>query len=95
MTDKKSNKVVAQPEKETKKPVVRTEKKVVKEQKPNAIKRFFRETVGELRKVNWPTWPEARHLTGVVLLVLVVMSIFLGLIDAGAAYVMQIIMGLR
>lgn len=95
MADKKSNKVVVQAEKETKKPVARSDKKVKEHKQPNAITRFFRETVGELRKVNWPTWPEARNLTGVVLLVLLVMSIFLGLIDAGAAYVMQILMGLR
>ena len=29
--------------------------------KPNPIQSFFRETTGELRKVSWPTWPEARH----------------------------------
>ena len=28
---------------------------------------FFRETAGELRKVSWPTWPEARQLTLLVL----------------------------
>lgn len=95
MADKKSNNVSSQAEKQSKKPVARSEKKVKEHKQPNAITRFIRETVGELRKVNWPTWPEARNLTGVVLLVLVVMSIFLGLVDAGAAYIMQVLMGLR
>ena len=41
---------------------------VVKE--PNGLVRFYRETIGELRKVVWPTWPEARNLTLIVLLVI-------------------------
>ncbi len=52
--------------------------------KPNAIQSFFRETTGELRKVSWPTWPEARQLTALVLMVMVVMGIILGLTDAVA-----------
>lgn len=50
--------------------------------KPNAIQSYFRETTGELRKVSWPTWPEARQLTYLVLLVMVAMGILLGLTDA-------------
>ena len=49
---------------------------------PNAIQRFWRETIGELRKVSWPTWQEAWNLTKIVLIVLVLMSAFLGLMDA-------------
>ena len=49
------------------------------EKKNNAIVHFYRETVGELRKVSWPTREEALHLTSIVLAVLVVMSLFLGL----------------
>jgi preprotein translocase subunit SecE len=55
--------------------------KIEKEKKPNVIQRYFRETVGELRKVNWPTPREAWHLTRIVLLVLAVMSIALGSLD--------------
>ena len=50
--------------------------------KPNAIQSYFRETTGELRKVSWPTWPEARQLTYLVLVVMVAMGILLGLTDA-------------
>ena len=49
--------------------------------KPNAIQRFWAETVGELRKVNWPTPQEAWGLTKIVLLVLLVTSLLLGLLD--------------
>jgi preprotein translocase subunit SecE len=45
------------------------------------ITRFYRETVGELRKVTWPTRQEAWNLTQIVLLVLVAMALFLGAID--------------
>ncbi len=55
------------------------EKKVKKSE--NAVQRYVRETTGELRKVNWPTWPEAKRLTGLVLLVMLVMGIFLAGID--------------
>jgi preprotein translocase subunit SecE len=53
--------------------------------KQNAIQRFTRETVGELRKVSWPTRQEAWQLTLVVLVVLFFMAIFLGVIIDGIA----------
>jgi preprotein translocase subunit SecE len=59
------------------------DKKVSKKQ--NAIQRFTRETVGELRKVSWPTRQEAWQLTLIVLVVLAFMSIFLGIIVDGVA----------
>ena len=48
---------------------------------PNRVQRYFRETVGELRKVNWPTRQEATNLTIIVLIVTFSMSIVLGLLD--------------
>ncbi len=60
----------------------------------NAIQRYFRETVGELRKVNWPTGPEARRLTVLVLLVMFVMGVFLAGMDYIASQVMSLILGL-
>jgi len=45
-----------------------------------SIKLFFRETIGELRKVSWPTRKEALNLTWIVLLVIGVMTIYLGVI---------------
>ena len=38
---------------------------VVKE--PNGLVRYYRETVGELKKVVWPTREEAIRLTAIVL----------------------------
>jgi len=56
----------------------------VKSKKTNPIVAFFRETVGELRKVSWPTQREAMQLTGLVIVVMLVIGIILGLTDAGA-----------
>ena len=49
--------------------------------KTNRISRWFRETIGELRKVHWPTPQETWNLTKIVLLVMLVMSAILGLLD--------------
>jgi preprotein translocase subunit SecE len=47
----------------------------------NAISRLMRETIGELKKVNWPTRQEATQLTIIVLIVVAATSAFLGLLD--------------
>jgi preprotein translocase subunit SecE len=60
--------------------VKKEEKKVVRKQ-PNAVVRYFNETIGELRKVSWPTRKDAISLTIIVLIVTFSMSIFLGLLD--------------
>lgn len=48
---------------------------------PNRIVRWWRETIGELRKVSWPTVPEARRMTGIVLVVMAATAVVLGLLD--------------
>jgi preprotein translocase subunit SecE len=70
------------------------EKDKGKNKKQNVLQSFFRETTGELRKVSWPTWPEVRQLTGIVLLVMVVMGVILGLTDAGARGLLNLVLGL-
>jgi preprotein translocase subunit SecE len=47
----------------------------------NFVTRYLRETMGELRKVSWPTRREATSLTIVVLIVVTLMSAFLGVLD--------------
>ncbi|RCK73130.1 MAG: hypothetical protein ANABAC_0017 [Anaerolineae bacterium] len=55
--------------------------KSLERRQPNAIVRYFRETSGELKKVNWPTRREAINLTAIVLAVTFGMSIVMGLLD--------------
>jgi preprotein translocase subunit SecE len=57
------------------------DEKAVTYKQPNAVQRYFNETVGELRKVTWPTRKEATNLTVIVLIVTFVMSMYLGLLD--------------
>jgi len=45
------------------------------------VQKFFQETVGELRKVSWPSRQEAIRLTEIVIIVIGVMSIILGGLD--------------
>ena len=62
--------------------------------KQNAIQRYLNETTGELRKVSWPTWMEARQLTILVIIVMVAMGIFLGLVDYGANRLLNAALGI-
>jgi preprotein translocase SecE subunit len=49
--------------------------------------------MGELRRVTWPTWLEARNLTVVVIIVLVAMAIFLWLVDISATKILSLVIG--
>ena len=56
-------------------------KRVASRQQQNRVQRYFRETIGELRKVTWPTRAEAIGLTRIVIIVVFVLSIILGALD--------------
>jgi preprotein translocase subunit SecE len=45
------------------------------------VQKFFQETIGELRRVSWPTRREAIRLTWIVIGVILVMSLILGGLD--------------
>lgn len=64
------------------------------DKKENVIVHFYRETVGELRKVSWPTRAEAINLTMIVVVVLVGMAAFLGLVDLIGEQLLQMALGL-
>lgn len=64
-----------------------------KVKKPNAIKKWWRETIGELRKVAWPTRKEALRLTWIVIGVIVVMGTVLGALDFGFTKLIGLIVG--
>jgi len=76
-------KTVKQPEKP---------KQDVKPRQPNKIQRWWRETVGELRKVSWPTREEALRLTKIVLVVMVIMSLLLGVVDFIFSHLIRLIL---
>jgi preprotein translocase subunit SecE len=62
-----------------------------KPKRENRVTRFWNETIGELKKVSWPTRQEAFNLTTVVLIVMVTMSLFLFLVDYIAEYLLKLV----
>jgi preprotein translocase subunit SecE len=68
--------------------------KVASRKRQNVITRYFRETLAELRKVNWPTRQEATQLTIIVLVVVIMMSTLLGLLDFVFSRLFGLIIGL-
>ena len=49
--------------------------------KPNRLQRWWRETLGEMRKVSWPTPREAFRMTYIVLAVMIIVGLILGFFD--------------
>ena len=72
--------------------MAKANKKLARKQE-NAVQRLIRETMGELRKVSWPSRQEATNLTIVVLIVIVAMSTFLGALDFLYARFFSLILG--
>lgn len=68
-------------------------RKEIKE--PNALQRYIRETVGELRKVSWPTRDEATYLTTVVIVVIAILSSFLAVFDIIFSRLFAFILGVK
>jgi preprotein translocase subunit SecE len=67
--------------------------KDVKVKKVNRVQKWWRETLGELHKVVWPTRKEALRLTWIVIAVIVVMGILLGVLDFGFTKLIGLIVG--
>ena len=66
----------------TAKPAKKQAKKQPAQRKKNGgLRRFYRDTMGELRKVSWPTRREAISLTKVVIVVMIIMAVLLGTLD--------------
>ncbi|MBN1829221.1 MAG: preprotein translocase subunit SecE [Deltaproteobacteria bacterium] len=59
----------------------------------NAVVQFLREARVELKKVAWPTPKQALGSTSVVLVVVVIVSLFLGLVDMGLTRIVRALLG--
>lgn len=57
------------------------------------VTRYFREVLVELRKVDWPSRQELTAMTIVVVVVLALMSIYLGLWDLVFGWLFQQVLG--
>ncbi len=71
---------------------VKVEKKTPPK-KPNKIVKWWNETVGELRKVVWPTKEEAWRMTKIVLVVVLGTAVFLGAIDFAFSKLIGVLLG--
>ena len=54
---------------------------------------FAQESVGETRKVVWPTRKETLQTTGIVFAFMVVMALFLWIVDAGLLWAVKRLLG--
>ena len=64
-----------------------------KRRRENAIVRYFRETMAELKCVSWPNREEATRLTLIVLATTVAMSAFLGIVDLLSTQLFSVLIG--
>lgn len=88
----KSNKSVEQ-----EKPADKKTKKVDKNKKPNIfvrIGRKLKETFSELKRVTWPTFPQALKATGVVLAIVIVFLIITTGVNYGFSALLQLLTSL-
>ena len=69
-------------------------KKAASKKRGNPVTRYLREMIAELRKVSWPSRQEATQLTLIVLVVVTVMSVFLGTLDLIFARFMSFLLSL-
>jgi len=54
---------------------------------------FLEEVWSELKKVHWPTPKETYAATGVVLVIVGIVALYLGLVDAGLTYLVRAVLG--
>jgi len=58
----------------------------------NPLVTYLREAREELRKVSWPRWPETRNNTLLVVGISLFVAVFLGLLDLGLNFVLQLVL---
>ncbi len=58
-----------------------------------AFHAFSQESVAEARKVVWPTRKETLQMTGIVILFVIVMALFLWLVDSALFWLVKLVMG--
>jgi preprotein translocase subunit SecE len=88
---------VADPDKESEKKASKkkaSEKTVSEPGKIETVSAFFEESRAELKKVTWPTKKEIKVTTIAVLILVTVMSIFLGIMDLALVKIIEAITSL-
>jgi len=57
------------------------------------VRQFLIESKVELKKVTWPTSKQALASTSVVIVVVIIVSVFLGLVDFGLTKIIKVFLG--
>jgi len=57
------------------------------------VRQFLVESKVELKKVTWPTSRQALASTSVVIVVVIIVSVFLGLVDFGLTKIIKVFLG--
>jgi preprotein translocase subunit SecE len=60
----------------------------------NGSRKLIRETIGELKKVSWPTRQEAMYLTRIVIIVIIVVGIYFFFVDSVLTVVFNAVLGI-
>ena len=60
--------------------------------KDNKVVKWLKEARVEFKKVVWPTKKQVINNTGVVLTVMAICAVFIGLIDAGLAELLKLVL---
>jgi preprotein translocase subunit SecE len=71
-----------------------TKVQIASRRAPPAPIRLARETLAELRKVNWPTRREALRMTAIVLIVVLITGALLGALDFAFSRLFAFVIGL-
>lgn len=48
---------------------------------PERVKRFFKDTKAELKKVTWPTKEQLIHNTGIIIVFIILIAVVLSVLD--------------
>jgi len=56
------------------------------------VKRFFKGSWAEFKKVHWPNKKELYTYTGVVLLSVLIVSVLIWIVDSALSYVLELIL---
>lgn len=56
------------------------------DKKPGRIRTYFREMKSEIKKITWPTFKQVKNNTGVVILFIILLGVFVALVDLALTY---------
>ena len=81
-------------EKKDKAAAKKAKEKSAKKSKGNRFTRWLREMRSELKKVQWPTWKQVLKNTGVVIVCVLVIGVFIWVFDALAHKIIEALINL-